>query len=487
MFAVQIARSKSGALAYLREHMANADYLTEQGEQMLVWQGGGAGRLGLKGQVTERIYANLLSGLTPDSTPKAQVSLTARQKKDRRCAFQAVLSAPKSVSVAALVFQDARLVEAHNEAVRATLKVLESECALTRVRKGGRMEDRKTGNLLMAVVTHDSTRPVVVDGHEFIDPQLHSHVAIPNLTYDAREKMWKAVNPLELFKRQALIREVYWHELARRCVALGYGIKQEAYGFNLTGYEHFNVRFSKRSDQIDRYREEHGLSNTAKGNAYAAAESRDRKSKRQRSDLTREWLSQVTDTEKKDLPRPGPQAPIIRRSVEEIKNLSIEHLSDRQSIFQDSELLADMVRRGRGSPVDFDELRASVDHDASLIRSGDRFTTQEALRLERELIESVREGRNRWLPFARRPVFRAGLDDDQANALRGLLRSRDGVLSLTGDAGAGKSTVTPEFLAHANVPALLLSPNLGGRDSLRELATSQKRELAARCQRRAEH
>ena len=105
MFAIQIARSKSGALAYLREHMSNADYLTEQGEQMLVWQGAGANRLGLSGQVTEKVYANLLSGLTPDSTPGNEVSLTARQKKDRRCAFQAVLSAPKSVSVAALVFE----------------------------------------------------------------------------------------------------------------------------------------------------------------------------------------------------------------------------------------------------------------------------------------------------------------------------------------------------------------------------------------------
>ncbi len=304
MFAVQIARSKSGALAYLREHMADADYLTEQGEQMLVWQGAGAARLRLNGQVTEKVYANLLSGLTPDSTPGHQVSLTARQKKDRRCAFQAVLSAPKSVSVAALVFQDARLVQAHNEAVRSTLNVLEKECALTRVRKNGSMEDRKTGNLIMAMVTHDSTRPVVIDEKEFVDPQLHSHIAIPNLTYDGKEKQWKALNPLELFKRQALIREVYWHELARRCAGLGYQIKNESYGFNLAGYEHFNARFSKRSDQLDRYREAHALPNTAKGNAYAAAESRDRKSKRKRHDLLKEWLSQMDRCGKEQSSRP---------------------------------------------------------------------------------------------------------------------------------------------------------------------------------------
>jgi conjugative relaxase-like TrwC/TraI family protein len=479
MFAIQIARSKSGALAYLREHMSNADYLTEQGEQMLVWQGAGANRLGLSGQVTEKVYANLLSGLTPDSSPRNQVSLTARQKKDRRCAFQAVLSAPKSVSVAALVFEDGRLLKAHNEAVCATLNVLEKECALTRVRKDGSMEDRKTGNLIMAVVTHDSTRPVVIDGREFIDPQLHSHIAIPNLTYDAKEKQWKAVNPLELFKRQALIREVYWHELARRCSALGYEIKNESYGFNLVGYEQFNARFSKRSDQLDRYREEHGLANTAKGNAYAAAESRDRKSKRQRPDLVKEWLTQITGEEKKMVPGPGTGAVIIQRRIEDLIKLSIEHLSERVSVFRDSGLLADMVKRARGSTVNFDDLRASVDREEELIRSGDRLATVESLQLEREIIKFAKEGRNRWLPLARNPDLSPSLSEDQSKAIRGLLRSRDGVMGLTGDAGAGKSTVTQELLRHFEVGTLMLSPNTGGRESLRDLAVNQEDQRIA--------
>ena len=479
MFAVQIVRSKSGALAYLREHMSDADYLTQQGEQMLVWQGSGTTRLGLAGQVTEKVYANLLSGLTPDSTPRDQVSLTARQKKDRRCAFQAVLSAPKSVSVAALVFGDARLVQAHNEAVRATLNVIEKECALTRVRKNGSMEDRKTSNLIMAVVTHDSTRPVVIEGKEFIDPQLHSHIAIPNLTYDASESQWKAVNPLALFKRQALIREVYWHELAKRCTALGYTIKNENYGFNLAGYEHFNARFSKRSDQLDQYREKHGLGNTAKGNAYAAAESRDRKSKRQRSDLLQEWHSQITADEKKWVAGPGTGVPVIQRGIDELRKLSIEHLTDRLTVFDDGELLADMVKRGRGNTMNFDDLRSSVDRDPTLIRLGDQLATQESLQLERDMIKFVRDGRNRWLPFCRHPELSPKFSEDQAKALRGLLGSRDGVMCLTGDAGTGKSTVTEGFLLNAKVKVLLLSPNTSGCHGLRQLAVNHEDERVA--------
>ncbi len=319
MFAVQIARSKSGALAYLREHMADADYLTEQGEQMLVWRGAGAARLGLSGQVTEKVYANLLSGLTPDSTPGHQVSLTAGKRKIGAAHFKPSLSAPKSVSVAALVFQDTRLVQATMRRFGPPSTFWKRNVRSREFARTTAWRIERPAISSWPSVTHDSTRPVVIDGQEFVDPQLHSHIAIPNLTYDAKEKQWKAINPLELFKRQALIREVYWHELARRCAALGYEIKNESYGFNLRGYEHLNSRFSKRSDQLDRFREKHNLPDTAKGNAYAAAESRDRKSKRKRPDLLKEWLSQLTDEEKKSTYNRPAGAIVIERGIEEVK------------------------------------------------------------------------------------------------------------------------------------------------------------------------
>jgi hypothetical protein len=326
----------------------------------------------------------------------------------------------------------------------------------------------------MAMVTHDSTRPVVIDGKEFVDPQLHSHIAIPNLTYDAKEKQWKALNPLELFKRQALIREVYWHELAKRCVVLGYELKHESYGFNLCGYEIFNGRFSKRSEQMDRYREAHALADDARGNAYAAAESRDRKSKRQRTDLLGEWRSQISDDERCRVPGPTGKGTVIQREIDDLRKLSIEHLADRMTAFHDSALLADMIKRGRGSQLGFDDVRFAVDRDASLLRSGDQLATRESLQLEKDMIKFVRNGRNRWLPLSSNPTLSPAFSDDQARALRGLLKSRDRVLSLTGDAGAGKSTVTEGFLPNANVGFLLLSPNTSGCHGLRKLAEKQK-------------
>jgi len=79
------------------------------------------------------------------------------------------------------------------------------------------------------------------------------------------------------------------------------------------------------------------------------------------------------------VPGPGTGAVIIQRRIEDLIKLSIEHLSERVSVFRDSGLLADMVKRARGSTVNFDDLRALVDRDEELIRSGDRLATVESL------------------------------------------------------------------------------------------------------------
>jgi tRNA A37 threonylcarbamoyladenosine biosynthesis protein TsaE len=56
-------------------------------------------------------------------------------------------------------------------------------------------------------------------------------------------------------------------------------------------------------------------------------------------------------------------------------------------------------------------------------------------------------------------------------------------MGLTGDAGAGKSTVTQEFLRHFEVGTLLLSPNTGGRESLRDSAVNhQDQRITCRAQ-----
>jgi conjugative relaxase-like TrwC/TraI family protein len=93
-------------------------------------------------------------------------------------------SAPKSVSVLAVTFDDERLVTAHEEATRTEFRELET-FAETRVRKQDGQRDRTTGNLAAAAFTHTSSRA--------LDPQLHTHFTVFNATFDETERRWKAL------------------------------------------------------------------------------------------------------------------------------------------------------------------------------------------------------------------------------------------------------------------------------------------------------
>jgi len=71
--------------------------------------------------------------------------------------YDFTISAPKSVSVLAIVGGDWRLIDAHRAAVAVALRETEAYAA-SRVRQGGANEDRVTGNLVLAVYHHDTSR-----------------------------------------------------------------------------------------------------------------------------------------------------------------------------------------------------------------------------------------------------------------------------------------------------------------------------------------
>jgi TrwC relaxase len=68
---------------------------------------------------------------------------------------------------------DSRIQDAFWEAARETVADLE-RYATTRVRKGGKQEDRLTGNLVGYAVEHAETRPAKDD--HMPDPHRHIHM-----------------------------------------------------------------------------------------------------------------------------------------------------------------------------------------------------------------------------------------------------------------------------------------------------------------------
>ena len=142
----------------------------------------------------------------------------ATQTMEHRAGWDATFSAPKSVSLTALVGGDDRVREAHRASVAVALDEMEH---YVQARIGGNHPAETTAQWVAARFEHDSARPV--DG--YAAPQLHTHVVVFNVTETA-EGQTRALQPRELYKTQQYATAVYRSELALRLKALGYEIER---------------------------------------------------------------------------------------------------------------------------------------------------------------------------------------------------------------------------------------------------------------------
>ena len=218
-------RAMSDGKGYSSRHLEHSDYYSE-GERIAgEWSGRGAELLGLSGPVNTADFEALRQGLNP----RTGEFLRIRHSADRTAAdgsklaqgrslYDFTISAPKSVSVLAILGGDDRLIEAHRAAVAEALKEIETYAA-SRVRQTGANENRATGNLVLAVYHHDTSRE--------LDPQLHTHAVAANLAFDGAEGRWKALQASDIYERRAYLSEVYRNALARQVRTLGYEIENQ--------------------------------------------------------------------------------------------------------------------------------------------------------------------------------------------------------------------------------------------------------------------
>jgi conjugative relaxase-like TrwC/TraI family protein len=185
--------SAGQAQAYHKSEFANAkeNYYTEGERVRGEWQGQLAQRYGLRGEVNEEQFARLSEGQHPQTGEALIRRQQAREyinekgetsrTMEHRAGWDATFSAPKSVSLTALVGGDNRVREAHRESVRVALDEMER---YAQARIGGNAVAQTTGAWAVAKFEHDSSRPV--DG--YAAPQLHTHAVIFNVTETAEGK-----------------------------------------------------------------------------------------------------------------------------------------------------------------------------------------------------------------------------------------------------------------------------------------------------------
>ncbi len=211
---------------------AGENYYTEGHEIRGQWDGRLAAAWGLAGEVSEEQFARLAEGqhpLTGEVLVKAQtphLQTNARGETVRtvehRAAWDLTLSAPKSVSLTALVGGDERVREAHRQAVDAALRATER---YVQARLGGLRPAQTTGQWVAARFEHDSARPV--DGYSA--PQLHTHTVVFNMT-TTEDGQTRALQPRELYRSQQYATAVYRSTLATQLRALGYEIDRGGSG-----------------------------------------------------------------------------------------------------------------------------------------------------------------------------------------------------------------------------------------------------------------
>ena len=256
--------SASQAREYHKEEFANArdNYYTEGDHVRGEWQGQLAQRYGLHGEVGEEQFARLSEGQHPATGEQLVRHQTAREyvneqgqtmrTMEHRAGWDATFSAPKSVSLTALVGGDDRIRDAHRESVRVALNEMEK---YAQARIGGNAPAETTGAWAVAKFEHDSSRPV--DG--YAAPQLHTHAVIFNVTETAEGKS-RSLQAQELYKTQQYVTAVYRSELAAHLQRLGYEVERGAHGQpEIKGYtKEYLEASSPRRQQIEQRLAEQG-------------------------------------------------------------------------------------------------------------------------------------------------------------------------------------------------------------------------------------
>ena len=489
-------RAMSNGAGYSARHLQHSDYYAEGERVTGQWQGRGAEMLGLAGEVQSEQFEALRQGVDPQSGE----FLRQRHSADRTAAdgttqsrgrnlYDFTISAPKSVSIMAQLGGDARLVEAHGKAVQETLKELEHRAA-SRVRRDRANDNRITGNLVLAVYHHDTSRE--------LDPQLHTHAVAANLTYDGAEGRWKALQASDIYEQRAYLTEVYRNALAREVRSLGYEIedrrssKGKNLGFEIKGVsDELLEKYSQRSEQRDRaiaeFVESKGHQPSDNEIAVLVRESRADKlveistaevHSRQTARLTPEeslTLEQIREAvrERSETQRLEPESAVP--SLDYAK----QHVFERVSVALDHELLTEALRHGRGR-IDLSELKGGFSLEESngrILQAGKEVATRESLDRERDIIERINRGIGQFERLGGQHEFAdsAFLRPEQKQAIEFVLDSRDLAVNIRGAAGTGKTATLQELqrgLEESGREVLAVAPTMSAVEELQKVGFS---------------
>ena len=503
MISIGAVSSASGAAGYY----ARDNYYTEgEGVDRSQWHGHGAEVLGLAGAVATGAFEAVLEGRLPNGA-----NITTPSGQEHRPGLDMAFSAPKSVSLMALVGGDERLLAAFDASVKATLGWVERNLIEARRfdEKSGTQQPVKTGNMVAALFTHDLSRNR--------DPQLHVHAVIANATQRS-DGAWRALRNDPLYGQQATIAAVHNADLRARIEGLGYRTvpaHNPVLGqFEIAGISREHIMaFSTRREEIAAALEASGRDGSAAERELAALATRAAKDPgisreedraawaeraarigfdpaplREAALVPMELGATIWDrmldgikgvaakgqaivaaiglSPKEQDPlvpeRPGGLSPEAYAAAQAVAS-GVRHLSQNEAGFSRFDLIRASL--SFGGPIGVADIEARIETLAergALLTDPDgaMITTRGAVALEREVIALWSQGKDQAAPLVEdlagpkvqqvaREMGLRRLSPKQEAAARLILETRDRIVGVQGVAGAGKSTMLQPVTAIA--------------------------------------
>ena len=462
------------------------------------WAGKGAEELGLKGPVDAATFRQVLEGRVPDGSDTRLGRRGRNGSIEHRPGRDLTFSAPKSVSIVALVGGDGRIVEAHDRAVAAVLAWVEKNTAETRMKDPDTGKMARVGNqkIVAATFRHDTSRN--------LDPQLHTHAVLANMV-QGEDGKWRSMANEGLYAQQKLIGMLYRNELAAGLGKLGYAVeKTHADGrFEIAGVPREAIEaFSSRRAEVEAAMEARGLGASADNQRLAeraALMTRAKKRDIDRDELGGIWQRQgadigldaralAADAMERTAGPEMQQAPAAagpgagNRSAEwpqdraeslsgpgghgpeaapepppspaaEAVAWAMAHLSEREAVFSRTDLFAAALAHAPGAVAMGDVERevaalekAGTLHAVNVPGAEDSLATEKTAGEERETVALMRGGQARGRALMRGwqvqgHLNKGPLTAGQKDAVKLILSAKDRVVGVQGYAGTGKTTM----------------------------------------------
>jgi hypothetical protein len=356
----------------------------------------------------------------------------------------------------------------------------------TRVRVGGRDEDRPTGNFVYAEFVHLTARP---EGG-IPDPHLHLHCYAFNVTMDPVEKRWKAAQFGDVKEAATYFQGACMMRVKENLQKLGLEIVPTKDAFEIMGIsKELRDKFSKRTKTIEEYAKAHGITDPVE-KAKIAAFTRENKDK----DLTipelgRHWWPRLAPKEREALEglktllqrsrrlepefQPGISESLGKRQnvrismnratmpVESLDEavaatehdrravaLAAQHLLERESVITEHKLMGEAFKSWCVGKATIGGIKRAVAEAPFLRVERDGkilLTTAEVLAEETRCVDACIAGKGSF--EAMNPdwhIQNRKLNKQQREAVLHVLKSEDFVVGIRGKAGTGKTMLLHE-------------------------------------------